>query len=301
MSLGAIDVDFALWKVIVLAIVQGLTEFLPISSDGHLAIVSPLLNGGDTPEGMLGLTIILHLGTLASILVYYHRRILRLLGEDRRVAVAIVIGSIPVGILGILAKKWDKVVGLFHLNPEPQLGGVPMSQWAEVVLTNPFLAGVMLVVTGLALLFIQRCPPGETEYSQITLGRAWWIGCFQALAILPGLSRSGMTISSGVGNGLTRPSAAAFSFLLAIPALAAAGLLETKELIESRSLTTPVSHLLIGVTVSFVVGLIALSWLNRLLERGKLHYFAWYCFALAIVVIAWQGTRAAGWEVARLE
>ena len=258
--------ELELWKVLVLAVVQGITEFLPISSDGHLAVVMPLLFGGKTPAGALGMTIVLHMGTLLSIIIYYRRRILELLLLDRWTIVAICIATIPAVVIGFTLKKWG-----------------------EAILESPLLAGFMLPVTGLAMLFAHYHKPGKTEYQDLTLGRAWWIGVCQALAILPGLSRSGSTIACGVGVGLTRPSAATFSFLLAIPALAGAGLLECIDIYRGKQqFDSPLSHLIIGAVVSFVVGMFALSWLTRWLERGKLHYFAYYCFALGAVVIAWQ-------------
>ncbi len=254
-----------LWKIIVLAIVQGVTEFLPISSDGHLAVVMPLLYG-KAPESALGMTIVLHMGTLLSIIIFYRRRIIELLQQDWGTVLAIIVGTIPAVLLGF-----------------------PMKKFGESILESPLLAGFMLPVTGLAVLFAHHCQAGKMEYQKISLLRAWWIGVCQALAILPGLSRSGSTIACGVGVGLSRPSAATFSFLLAIPALAGAGLLEMIDIVKGEhAFNSPASHLVLGAVVSFVVGMFALSWLNRWLERGKFHYFAYYCFVLGAVVIAWQ-------------
>jgi undecaprenyl-diphosphatase len=259
-------VELDLWKICVLAVVQGITEFLPISSDGHLAVVMPLLFGGTTPKGALGMTIVLHMGTLLSIIIFYRQRIWELLRQDWRTIIAICVATIPAVIFGFTMKKWG-----------------------QEIIESPLLAGFMLPVTGLAMLFAHYHRPGKTEYQQLTLGSAWWIGVCQAFAILPGLSRSGSTIACGVGVGLTRPSAATFSFLLAIPALAGAGLLETIDIYKGETLiTSPLSHLLLGAVVSFIVGMFALSWLMRVVERGKLHYFAYYCFVLGALVITWQ-------------
>ena len=257
--------ELTFWKILVLAVIQGITEFLPISSDGHLAIAMPLLCGGKQPENMLGLTIVLHMGTLLSIVIFYWRRIWELLREDRWTIVTIVIGSIPAAIAGFTLKYY-----------------------AKDILESTLLAGAMLFVTGSFLLFLRVKPEGQTEYQQLTILQALIIGAFQATAILPGLSRSGSTIASGVGVGMTRRSAATYSFLLAIPAIAGAGVLEARGLLKGESLGSPWTHLLAGVVVSFVVGLIALWCLNRWLAKGKLHYFAWYCFALGAVVLAWQ-------------
>ncbi len=258
--------ELALWKILVLAAVQGVTEFLPVSSSGHAVIVLPLINGGQTPAGMVGLNIVLHVGTLFSIVCFYWHRIWQLLLQDRWTIVTVIVGTIPAVIIGLTLKKYGE-------------------HWLE----SPLLAGVMLFVTGGLLLFLKSRPGGSTEYQKLSLGQALAIGLFQAAAILPGLSRSGSTIASGVGIGMTRTSAATFSFLLAIPVIAGAGVLEGKSvLVDGESLGVPAAHLIAGMVVSFFVGLTSLWALNRWLAQGKLHYLAWYCFALGAVVIAWQ-------------
>ena len=256
-----------LWQIIVLAAVQGVTEFLPISSDGHLVVVAPLLYGSSTPPpGIAAMTIVLHMGTLLSILVFYWRRALRLLGEDRRVLGLIVVGTIPAVLVG-----------------------VPIKFFFEPMLESVWLAGLMLPVTGLALLWLKRFPADGKDYREMSIGDAWWIGMFQAAAILPGISRSGTTISTGVTRGLSRSSAATFSFLMAIPAIAGAGVLEIlKQMLKPSGPPLPLAHALIGGGVAFVVGLVALWWLHLWLQRGRLHWFAWYCMALGACVLAWQ-------------
>ncbi|HZN35802.1 MAG TPA: undecaprenyl-diphosphate phosphatase [Pirellulaceae bacterium] len=262
--------QFTLWQVLVLAVVQGVTEFLPISSDGHLAVIKPLLFGGDTAPSSLDLTIALHLGTLGSILVFYWRRILRLLGEDRRVIGLLIVGTLPLIPL-VLALK------------------VLLGDDFEKALENPLLAGCMLPASGLALLWSLRQPPGTIEYRELPWWKSLLIGIAQATAILPGLSRSGTTIASGIGLGMSRSSAASFSFLLAIPALAGAGAYKGLSLLkDGEPLSAPASYLVLGAVVSFVVGLAALRCLDALLQRGQLHWFGWYCIALGAAVVVWQ-------------
>ncbi len=262
---------FSLWQVLVLAIMQGITEFLPISSDGHLAILAPLLfGGGDPPADMFLLTVVLHLGTLGSILVFYWRRVLCLLGEDRRVLWLICLGTIPAVALVLVCK-------------------LVFDEQFEKVLASPLLAGLMLPVTGLALITSESLARGNRDYRQLTWFDSLQIGAAQALAILPGLSRSGTTIAAGLGRGMSRMSAAAYSFLLAIPALAGAGIYEGFSFLkEGKPLSTPVADLALGAMLSFAVGLGALAVLSRMLERGRLHYFGWYCIALGIAVTLWQ-------------
>ncbi len=247
--------------IILLAIVQGITEFLPISSSGHLVVLESLFDLKDK----VTVNIMLHVGTLAAILVFYWRRIWALLDKDCRVISLLVVGSIPAAIVGI-----------------------PLKKYGDEALKNPLLAGCMFLVTGAMLVWVRRCKPGETECRDLGYGRALLIGVFQAFALLPGISRSGSTIVAGLGTGLRRDEAATFSFLLAIPAIGGAGLLEVKDLMEQSTSSTPVLALVVGGLVSFLVGLAALAWLVRWIQKGQLHYFAWWVLALGPIVIAWQ-------------
>jgi undecaprenyl-diphosphatase len=261
--------QFDLWQVLVLAVVQGITEFLPVSSDGHLALIEPLLWGSkSTLPNSMDLTIILHLGTLGSILVYYRERILRLLGADRRVLWLLVLGTLPAVGLVLICKS------LFDEQFEP-------------LLKNTLLAGFMLTVTGIALIWSSRYGHGKREYTELTARESVLIGIAQAAAILPGLSRSGSTIAAGLGLGMSRSAAANYSFLLAIPALAGAGAYEALSMLRhGEKLSTPPAYLLIGAVVSFVVGIAALSLLQRAVAHGRLHYFGWYCIGLGVLVVA---------------
>lgn len=272
--------------MIILGIVQGITEFLPISSDGHLAVIGAVFErlSGKPLEDSLAVTIILHAGTLGSILVIYWGRLWKLLGEDRRVIPRLIIGTLPAVIIGVPLKKFG-------------------AEW----LTDPLLAGCMLPLTGLLLLWSARLPIGTTSYQDLSYGRVLLIGVAQALAILPGISRSANTISVGLAVGLRREAAATFSFLLAVPAISGAVILEMKDLVEehvrpdnivatspapetgaAKQHGQPLAPLAAGAVVSFVVGLFALKWLLRWLERGKLHYFAYWCIPLGFAVVVWQ-------------
>ncbi len=262
--------QLSLPEILILAVVQGVTEFLPVSSDGHLVVVSHWMQEqGSKPPAIGDLIIVLHVGTLFSILAFYRERIWRLLTTERRILGMIVLATIPAVLLGL-----------------------PVKRFCDHILENVWIAGAMFPVTGAALLYLTYKPTGSVEYPQMTIRQALWIGISQAAAILPGLSRSGSTIATGVGVGLTRNSSAAFSFLLAIPVIAGAGLLEGIDYWQEGQLSTPISHMLLGALVSFVVGLGALWCLNRWLERGRLQIFAWYCILLGVAVLAWQG-----WEL----
>jgi undecaprenyl-diphosphatase len=249
------------WQVIILAVVQGVAEFLPISSSGHLVAVEALLGKRtDNTE----LSIVLHFGTLLAILVFYRRRIAELLQQDRRVIFLMIIGTIPAAVLGIYLKKYH-----------------------ESLLKDPLLTGFMLVVTGFILTLMSRLRPGRQTYQKMGAGVALMIGLAQACALLPGISRSGSTIVMGAVMGLQRQSAATFSFLLAIPAIGGASLLEARDILQEGA-SMPLWLLAVGAAVAFAVGLVALGWLVRWVEQGKLHWFAYWLFPFGFFMIVWQ-------------
>jgi undecaprenyl-diphosphatase len=262
--------DSSLWQVVVLAVVQGITEFLPISSDGHLLLVAAWMQGGSAAKETHDLTIVLHLGTLLSILVYYRRQTADLLTRDWRTIGLIVVGTLPAVALGLPLK---------------------MTAWGEALLNSTLLAGLMLPVSGIILLLAGRIAPREGTYREMQWLTAFWIGVAQAFALLPGLSRSGSTIAAGLALGLARPQSATFSFLLAIPAIAGAGVLGGVHLARNPQFSTPPWQLAVGAGISFVVGIFALSWLNHWLAQGRLHLFGWYCIAVGLVVLGLEVTR----------
>ncbi len=258
-------------EILILAVVQGIGEFLPISSSGHVVVGQALfdqfcqVSQPLSEQQKLRINIVLHIGTLLAILVVYRQRIRQLLGRDWRVLLLLVVGSLPAAIAGLVLKRQF-----------------------EHLLTYPLLAGFMFPVTGLMLLWSARLETGKTTCRELGYGGALLIGAFQAFAILPGISRSGATIVAGLACGLRRDEAAAFSFLLAIPAIGGAGLLETIDLLSQPANATPLAALAVGALVSFAVGLASLWWLVRWLRQGRLHYFAWWVIPLGLAVIAWQ-------------
>ena len=253
-----------LWQIILLAVVQGATEFLPISSSGHLVIVEHLV---DLQGNLLALNVMLHAGTLGSILVYYRRSILELL-QDRRVIGLLAVGTIPAVAFGLTL-----------------LGIEKMTEHSP--LESPLVAGLMLPITGAMLLWMAG-RDGEREYPKLTYQQALLIGVFQAFAILPGISRSGSTIVAGLLVGLKRPAAATFSFLLAIPAITLATAREMFKLISDWDPTVRYDLLAIGAVIAFFVGLAALWLVMRLLNQGRLYWFAFWCIPLGVGIVIWQ-------------
>ncbi len=248
------------YHVFILAVVQGIAEFLPVSSSGHLVVLGAWMQIKDESAT---LEIILHAGTLASILVVYWKRIWALLQADRRVLPLLFVGTIPAAVVGLTIKK---------AFPE--------------ILKDPLLAGSMLLITGVLLLSLRFLPKGEADYQSFSWGKAWAVGCFQAFAILPGVSRSGSTIVGGRMLGLKSEDAVTFSFLLAIPAILGATVLAVKDLVDQPPTSEGLSVLLGGAVVAFVIGLVSLRWLIRWSRLGRLDWFAYWCFPAGLVVIA---------------
>jgi undecaprenyl-diphosphatase len=248
-------------ETILLGVVQGITEFLPISSDGHLAILQAVL--GAKLDSMQ-LTVALHVGTLASILVVYAKDLPAVLRQPR-ICLAIVIATLPVVAVGFLLK--DLI---------------------EQAFAATIWAGVGLCFTAVLLALTRRVERGERTLEQITWRDALIVGLFQAIAPLPGVSRSGSTIFAGLLSGLTREASANFSFLIAIPAIGGATVLYSRELLGSAPGDTAAGPLMAGMAISFVVGVAALRLLLRLVVRKKLAIFAWYCAVLGTAVIVWQ-------------
>jgi undecaprenyl-diphosphatase len=261
-----------LWAIILLAAVQGLTEFLPVSSSGHLVVANALFEwlGSQPVQDLVEVEIVLHLGTLMAVLVYYRREIARLFTSDRRVIPLLIVGTIPAAVLGIYLKK-----------------GLPEAT-TNLILANPLVAGICFPMTAALLWWASSRPEGETDYPQLTWVNALKVGLLQAAALLPGISRSGTTIAGGLAVGLRRESAATFAFLLAIPAIGGGGLLEIMEALKAGTTGTPLGTLAVGFAVSFIVGLVALDLLIRVIRHGQLKSFAYYLVPLGIVVVAWQ-------------
>ena len=241
---------------IILGIVQGLTEFLPVSSSGHLVLTEALLG---VSSNDITFEITVHLASLLAVFIYFRHSILRLLQsivrphmiEERRMIVFLIVGSIPAGVVGVLFKDFF-----------------------ERAFGDPFMAAVFLLVTGAILLSTRFVRPGEKRVTGI---RALLIGCGQAVAIFPGISRSGSTISAGLLLGVKPEVAAEFSFLLAIPAIGGAAILQTKELMNlNAALFGPYA---VGFVTTFLFSLAAVYAVLSVIRRGRFNYFAYYCFA----------------------
>lgn len=245
---------------LILGIVQGLTEFLPVSSSGHLVIAEALLK---VKQPGINLELLVHLGTLLSVMIYFRAQIFRLIKslfvkemrQERRIILLLIIGTIPAGLAGVLLKDFF-----------------------ESTFSNPVETSIELIITG-GILFLPRLVKAGT--AGLTIPTVIWMGIGQAIAILPGISRSGSTIVAGMLAGVKPAEAAEFSFLLSIPAIAGAIVLGIPDMAAiSSDLVMPY---ILATVVSFVFGLIAVYWVLSAVKRGKFEYFAYYCFAIGLV------------------
>lgn len=256
------------FHAVVLAVVQGVAEFLPISSSGHLVIANALLHqmaGTSVPEETATMTIALHFGTLLSILVVYRKELFALLGDFDLIK-KIVVATIPVGVIGLALKDY-----------------------VDESFQRPIVAGFALLLTAAFLLAGRRLQKRKSNEETISMGTAVAVGLFQAIAIVPGISRSGSTIAAGMSCGLKREDAAKFSFLIAIPAIGGASVLELKDFVTGEAqLTGSPLPMIIGMLVSFVVGVFALRWLIKMVVADRLHIFAIYCIIVGLATITWQ-------------
>ncbi len=263
-------------QVIVLAIVQGFTEFLPISSTAHLYLSSWLM-GWQTES--LDFDIMLHLGTLIAVLLYFFRDWVQIIGQGFGVPVGhdkeleqnramlwlLAVGSIPIGVAGLLFNKQ-----------------------AEGAWRNPIVMGFMLVFIGALMWIAERANKHQRDLGSVGLMDAVSIGVSQALAVVPGCSRSGITISTGLFRNLTRESAARFSFLLSTPAIAAAAGKALWDIHKHGGglhiLMT--AQFVVGVTVSALTGCAVIAWFLRYLRRSGLMPFVYYRIIFGIIVLA---------------
>ncbi|HEY8491319.1 MAG TPA: undecaprenyl-diphosphatase UppP [Dehalococcoidia bacterium] len=266
------------FRALVLGVVQGATEFLPISSSAHLVLV-PWLLGWEQPT--LAFDVALHLGTLAAVLAYFRRdwvrlalallaslRERRLAGQpDRAVAWLVIVGTVPAALAGFFGEPY-----------------------VERLTERPAVVGALLLVTA-AILFATRYARGERRTEHLTLADALAIGLAQALAILPGISRSGSTISMGLFRGLAPPEAARFSFLLAVPIIAGAGLGQAPDLAAGETGDMGAVAIAVGVLAAGITGLLAIHYLLKLLASSTLKPFALYCLAAGLLTLALSAVR----------
>jgi undecaprenyl-diphosphatase len=283
-------------QAVVLGVVQGLTEFIPISSSAHLVIIPWVFNWNDPALESLTFDVALHLGTLVALLAFFWSDWVRLvkagvasiverrIGDnvDRKLAWFLVIGTIPGGIIGLLFEH--KIEELFHPSDGPILSGSMV--WM----------GIIVAILGALLFLAERYARHVRKMDGLTLRDAILIGCSQALAIFPGVSRSGSTITAGLAVGLERETAARFSFLLSAPIIAGAGLKSLWNIykgIHSGAIAgSELALFPIGFLAAAVSGYFCIKYLLRFLQNNSTNVFVYYRWILAVGIIAVALARA---------
>ena len=258
---------------------QGVTEFLPISSSGHLVLGKAII--GVHTEGV-AYEVFVHFGTFLAVVTVFWSDIWNMLGalgrivrhpspnnwlrnyrEDifLRMAILVILGTIPIVVVGLLFKS-----------------GI------EAAFSSPLFVSFALIITGTLLLGTRWINSADTQFGIV---RALLIGVAQSFAILPGISRSGSTIAAAIYLGVERSEAARFSFLLALPAIFGAAVVESLELLQSNISSQQVMTFFIGMIVAYISGMIALKWLLGVIRRGRLDRFSYYCYTIGLVGIIW--------------
>ncbi len=270
-------------ETIVLGIVQGLTEFLPISSSGHLVIFSRLLEilNISQAESNMAFDVILHCATLVSVFIVFRKDVFLLIKEfflwigdmfhgkfaietsSRKFLIMIIVGTVPAVILGAVYS----VLGI------------------EAFFQNVFFVALMLIVTGVLMMLSDRIVNSKKTIENATVKDGFWVGCFQAIALFPGLSRSGTTMFGGLVNGFNKKFAVKFSFILSIPAILGATVLEVPDAIGSSIMYADIPAIIIGAVVAAIVGIISIKGFVTIVSKNKLKWFSYYCWLMAVVAI----------------
>lgn len=271
-----------LFQALVLGVVQGLTEFMPVSSSAHLIIV-PWVLGWRDPG--LAFNVALHLGTLLAVLTYFWRDWLDILSGffaslaersvgrtlSRRLPWLIIVGCIPGAVVGAIGDQF--IESLFHSPNEAHRASAMLA------------IAALLAMLGALLWLAERLARHQRTLSQIRFGDAIVIGLAQALALLPGVSRSGSTITAGLALGLRREAAARFSFLLATPIIAGAGLKEAYDVLQAGFPAAERLPFLVGFLAAAVVGYLCIAFLLRYLQRNSVNVFVYYRWLLAVGIV----------------
>ena len=264
-----------IYQAIILGIVQGLTELLPISSSAHLTLIPQIFNWSQVPDSF---DVALHFGTLLAIGLFFFKDWLGLIkggfnkvfkkedSVDGRMFWYIVVATIPGGAIGFILDKY-----------------------ASDILTKPLIIAIALIVMGIVLYIVDKKSSTKTEYEEMTFKQTFLIGLSQALAFIPGVSRSGVTMTTARAMGVSRESAAKYSFMLSAPIVLAATVFKLGDFIEYLSIasTTGIIAFILGILVSFIVGIIVIKFLLEYLRKGSFKIFAIYRVIIGILVIVW--------------
>ena len=263
-------------QALIEGIIQGVTEFLPVSSSGHLVIFNAL--SGGSGDANLTFTVFLHLATLLSVIIVFYKDVWVLIREfftalydilrgkpnfkttERKFLVMVIIATVPAVLVGLLIK-------LLKL---------------DAVLENIFVVAVMLIVTAIFMFLVDKFDKGGYTEENAPYKSSWIVGILQAVAILPGLSRSGSTIFGGLLGGFKKEFAVRFAFILSIPAILGAGLMEAADVIKSGELGISTLNLLTGFVAAMVFGIISIKFIKVVINNNKFYIFGIYCLLASV-------------------
>lgn len=266
-----------IWQAFILGIVQGITEFLPISSSGHLVITPYLLGWSINKEYIFTFDVLVQMGTLIAVIIYFWKYLWKIFGS-------VIKGVIEKKPFGTQEAKLGWLIVLATI--PAVIGGLFLEDLVESAFHSVQITAVFLLVTALLLSVSERLSNQTNKMENLSAIDAFIIGCFQILAIFPGLSRSGSTIAGGILRNLKREEAAKFSFLMSIPVMLGAGVMSINDLLDVPNLSEFLPVLLVGFITSGVIGFISIHWLLKFLNKNKLGLFSVYCVVVSIVTLA---------------
>ena len=259
-------------QTIIIAIVEGLTEFLPVSSTGHMIITQNLLGVQQGDPFVHAFTFIIQFGAILSVVCLYWKHFFQMRNEQEfqdkmKFYWRLIIGVLPAVVIGLAAKK---------------------SGLLDWLLDSVLVVAIMLVVGGVFMLFCDRIFNKGSEYNKVTVKRAFIIGCWQCLSVIPGTSRSMATIVGGMQQKLTRKNAAEFSFFLAVPTMAGATLLDLLDMFKegtSWATSNNIMLLIVGCVIAFVVAMLAMKWFVGFLTKYGFKFFGWYRIVIGAIIL----------------
>ena len=263
---------------VLMGVLQGVAEFLPISSSGHLALFQHFFGVENYEETQMFFTVLLHLGTLISVCVYYWRDVIDMIRE------------FFLGIRDLTVRRGGgapppptrRLVMMIIVATLPLFAILPVKGLVEDAMSNVTFVSVALLATGFILFVSDRMARGRKNARNATVADALLVGCAQAVGTLPGISRSGITISAGLLRGFDRTFAVRFSFLMSLPAVLGANILSLKDALEAGVDLEMLPIYLVGMVVSGVVGYFAIRLVNLLADKGKFGNFAYYCWVVGL-------------------
>ena len=268
-------------NALILGIIQGVAEFLPISSSGHLSIAQNLLGFGMEGADDVFFDVLLHLGTLAAVFVAYWPDIKEMVLEFFRMISDLTHGGGPEKV-----PSARRMILLIVIGTLPLFLILPIKNAVEGLYANTFFVGGALLVTGLLLYFCDRARPGRKNARTATIADVLLVGVGQAVATCPGISRSGMTICMGCFRGFDRKFAVRFAFLLSIPAVLGANILQIKDVVAAGGIDLKlIPGYILGVVVAAVSGYLSIRLVRMVADKGKFGAFAYYCWAVGIITV----------------